>query len=450
MPAPRACPSPKPRPGGPALPLLAAAAALLPAVAAASEGGHQDPVGSVALWLAVILVCAKLGAHVAGACGQPAILGELVVGALLGNLSLVGVTAFEPLRSDPHIDMIARLGVLLLLFEVGLESTVPQMMKVGWSSLLVALFGVGAPMALGWLVGAWLLPDHSLYVHLFLGATLCATSVGITARVLQDLKCSTTPAARIILGAAVIDDVLGLVVLASVTAAIVAADSGQALGGADVAWILGKSLLFLLGALALGTLMSRRLFRLASRLSVKHVFLATSLSLCLLLSWLANSMGLAAIVGAFAAGLILEESHFLCFKGRGERELGELISPISAFLVPVFFVLMGARIDCRSFMLPGVAGLAAALTGAAIVGKQACMLGVLQRGVDRVTVGLGMVPRGEVGLVFANAGLALTVAGQRIIDEALFAAVMVMVIVTTVVTPPALKWSLARRRPVAD
>ena len=144
----------------------------------------------------------------------------------------------------------------------------------------------------------------------------------------------------------------------------------------------------------------------------------------------------------------MDESHYALFHGRGdEARLDELISPISAFLVPVFFVLMGARIDLRSFALPGAAGLAAALTVAAIAGKQVCMLGVLHPGVDRLTVGLGMVPRGEVGLVFANVGLALTVAGQPIVNEVCFAAVMVMVVVTTLVTPPALKWSLNRRHP---
>jgi Kef-type K+ transport system membrane component KefB len=151
-------------------------------------------------------------------------------------------------------------------------------------------------------------------------------------------------------------------------------------------------------------------------------------------------------VGAFAAGLILEQTHYRDFVDRGEHGLEELIHPISSFLVPIFFVVMGMRTDLRSFAQTGVLGLAAALTAVAIVGKQACSLGVLGKGVDRLTVGIGMIPRGEVGLIFANIGLVLAVGGYRIIDQATFSAVVVMVIVTTMVTPPALKWSMGRRK----
>ncbi|HOX43247.1 MAG TPA: cation:proton antiporter [Myxococcota bacterium] len=412
----------------------------------AGGAGHHDPIAQVVLWLAIILVAAKLGGELAVRLGQPAVLGELLLGVLLGNLGLTGFTGLEPLEADPTIDMLARLGVLLLLFEVGLESTVGQMLKIGWSALLVALLGVALPFALGWGVGIWLLPGHSEYVHAFLGATLTATSVGITARVLKDLGRSQTSEARVILGAAVIDDVLGLVILAVVVGVISAADRGGSLSAGDVALTLGKAGGFLIGALVLGVLFSRKLFSLASRLRARGVLLALGLVFCFLLAWLASVIGLAPIVGAFAAGLILEEAHYRDYVDRGEHGLEELIHPISSFLVPVFFVLMGMRTDLRSFAQPGVLGLAGALTAAAILGKQACSLGVLGRGVDRLTVGLGMIPRGEVGLIFANIGLALTVGGERVIDEATFSAVVVMVIVTTMLTPPALKWSLGRRR----
>jgi Kef-type K+ transport system membrane component KefB len=172
--------------------------------------------------------------------------------------------------------------------------------------------------------------------------------------------------------------------------------------------------------------------------------LALGLALCFLLSWLANVVGLAPIVGAFAAGLILEDVHYRSFVDRGEHPLEDLIHPISAFLAPIFFVLMGLRTDLRSFAAPGVLGLAAALTLVAVLGKQACSLGVWGRGVDRLTVGLGMIPRGEVGLIFANIGVGLTVNGEPIIDRATFSAVVVMVIVTTLVTPIALKFGLQR------
>jgi Kef-type K+ transport system membrane component KefB len=425
-----------------------AVAALGAAPVLAGEGvSHHDPVAPVALALVVILLAAKLGGDLAMRLGQPAVLGELVFGVLLGNLGLVGFAGLESFASNIHLDMLARIGVLILLFEVGLESTVGQMLKVGWTALLVAVLGVAAPFALGWGVGAWLLPGHSVYVHAFLGATLCATSVGITARVLKDLGRSQSDEARIILGAAVIDDVLGLVVLAVVTGVIAAADRGGALSMGDVVWMVSKATGFLVGALVLGVWLSPKLFALASKLRARGVLLALGLGFCFSLAWLADAIGLAAIVGAFAAGLILEDIHYRDFVARGEQGLEELVHPVSAFLVPVFFVLMGMRTDLRSFAEPGVLGLAAALTLAAILGKQACSLGVLGRGVDRLTVGLGMIPRGEVGLIFANIGLALTLGGRPVIEKSIFSAVVVMVIVTTMVTPPALKWSLGRRPP---
>jgi Kef-type K+ transport system membrane component KefB len=420
-------------------------AALVPATALATENaGHGDPVASVVLALTVILVAAKLGGELATRLGQSAVLGELVVGVLLGNLTLVGYSGLDHLWTDPTIDMLARLGVLVLLFEVGLESTVGQMLKVGLPSLLVATLGVVAPFALGWGVGAWLLPGHSVYVHAFLGATLCATSVGITARVLKDLGRLQTKEARIVLGAAVIDDVMGLVVLAVVTGMIGAVDQGASFSFFSVAAIILKATAFLVVSLFLGVRLSPKLFRLASRLQARGVLLALGLALCFLMSWLANLVGLAPIVGAFAAGLILEDVHYRNFVDRGEHHLEDLIQPIVGFLAPVFFVLMGLRTDLRSFAAPGVLGLAAALILAAVLGKQACSLGVWGRGIDRLTVGLGMIPRGEVGLIFANIGVGLTLAGKPIIDRGTFSAVVVMVIVTTLVTPIALKFSLER------
>src|SRR5688572_19740493 len=403
---------------------------------------HLDPIAPLILSLALILVAAKVGGHLAGRLGQPPVLGELAAGVLLGNLTLVGFYGLDYLKTDEAVAILSSLGVIILLFQVGLESTVAQMMKVGVSSLVVATVGVVGPFALGWGVGAWLLPGASMYAHIFLGATLTATSVGITARVLKDLGSSQSDEARVILGAAVIDDVLGLVILAVVTSAIVAADAGGSVAGSDIALMIGKAAGFLVGALVVGVFCSKRLFSLASRLRSRGVLIAVGLAFCFLLSWLASLLGLAPIVGAFAAGFVLEDVHYRDFVARGEHGLEELIHPISSFLVPVFFVLMGMRTDLGYFAQPGVFGLAAALTLAAIVGKQACALGVLGKRVDRLTVGLGMIPRGEVGLIFANIGLALSVGGERIISDSTFSAVVIMVIVTTMVTPPALKWSL--------
>jgi Kef-type K+ transport system membrane component KefB len=420
---------------------VAGLAALAPAHLWASA---DDPVASLALAIVIILLAAKFGGDVAVRYGQPAVLGELVFGVLLGNLPLLGISSFEFLETDAMVDMLARLGVLLLLFEVGLESTVAQMMKVGLSALLVALLGVVTPFVLGWAVGAWLLPEAGPYVHAFLGATLAATSVGITARVLRDLGRSQSPEARVILGAAVIDDVLGLVILAVVSGVIVAADRGGTISYFEVGGIVGKATAFLVGSLVLGVYLAPRLFGLASKLLGEGVLLASGLGVCFFLSWLAAKIGLAPIVGAFAAGLILEDVHYRKFTDRGEHTLDELVRPIAEFLVPIFFVLMGMRTDLAVFAQPGVLGLATALTVVAILGKQACSLGVLGAGIDRLSVGIGMIPRGEVGLIFANIGLSLRLGGQPIISPSTFSAVVVMVIVTTMATPPLLRWSMAR------
>jgi len=408
------------------------------------SASHSDPVTPVVIALAIILAAAKLGGHLAAQVGQPAVLGELVAGVVLGSLDLAGIGWFGSIERDPTVDILARLGVVILLFEVGLESTVRDMLKVGLPSLLVAVLGVAVPFALGWGVGALLLPDRSVYVHAFLGATLTATSVGITARVLQDLGRSKTAEARVILGAAVIDDVLGLVILAVVGGVIAAADRGASLSASEVSLILGTAVVFLFGALTLGVYLSPRLFSIASRLSGRGVLLATALIFCFGLAYLAAYVGLAPIVGAYAAGLILDDAHFRDFVNRGEQQLERLVHPISSFLVPVFFVLMGMRVDLTAFANPHVLALAALLTVAAIAGKQACSLGALDRSLDRLSIGIGMTPRGEVGLIFANIGLSLSVAGQPIVDEGIFSAVVIMVIVTTMSTPPALKWSLAR------
>ena len=418
---------------------------LLPLLQAPVAASHADTLAPVVLALAVILAVAKLGGDAAERIGQPAVLGELVVGVLVGNLSLVGIDWFQFIAANSTIEVLAQLGAVILLFEVGLESTVRDMLQVGARSLMVAVLGVVAPWALGWWVGALLLPEHSVYVHAFLGAVLTATSVGITARVLKDLGRSRSPEARIILGAAVIDDVLGLVALAAVATVIATADSGAVLSYSVLALVLGKALLFLFGALSLGVVLSPWLFSFASQLRGSGVLLATALVFCFTLAWLASAIGLAPIVGAYAAGLILEDLHYRDF-AKEERQLENLVRPISSFLVPVFFVLMGMRVDLTTLMRPDILGLAAALTVAAVLGKQACALGALGARLDWLSIGIGMIPRGEVGLIFANIGLTLVVRGERIIDAATYSAVVIMVMLTTLITPPALKWSLNKQK----
>jgi len=375
---------------------------------------------------------------------QPAVLGELIFGVLLGNASLVGFHHFEYLKSNEGIGILAELGVIFLLFEVGLESNLKQMMEVGLSSFLVATVGVIVPMLLGWSVGAWFLPQSSTLVHVFIGATLCATSVGITARVLKDLGKTAAKEARIILGAAVIDDVMGLVILAVVGGIIKASNRGGAgISILDVAFIALKAAAFLVIALWIGSRISPRMFSIASRLRVRGMLLAVSISFCFLLSYLANRIELAPIVGAFAAGLILDPVHYQDFRDPGEHSIEELLRPISSFLVPVFFVLMGVRVDLKTFADTSILAFALVLTVAAILGKQACALAVLERGLDKVSVGIGMIPRGEVGLIFASIGAGLMLSGSPVIGSSTYSAVVIMVILTTMVTPPLLKISLA-------
>lgn len=419
---------------------------LLAVLFLAGAEGHGD-FGAALFALALILFTAKLGGDLAVRVKQPAVLGELGAGLVLGNLDLLGFGGLSMLGTEPFLVSLAELGVVLLLFEVGLESTVSQMARVGTSAALVAVLGVVAPMALGIGVGLWLLPEASFYVHLFLGATLSATSVGITARVLKDIGRSDTGEARVILGAAVIDDVLGLVVLAAVSGLIDAANRGVSPTAGPVFFLAGKAVLFLGLAVGLGVLLTPFFYRHAARLRGGGVLLGISLAFCFGLAWLASVAGLAPIVGAFAAGLILENAHYRDFVAQGDEPLEHLIHPIVAFLGPVFFVLMGLKVDLAAFADPSVLGLAAALTLAAIVGKQVCSLGVLDRTVRRLPVGIGMIPRGEVGLIFANIGLGLHIGDEPIVSEPVFTAVVIMVMVTTLVTPPALTWSLRDPRP---
>jgi len=419
-----------------------------------------------------MLVIAKLGGEFFERIGQPAVLGELVGGIIIGNLVLFGFMGAEPLKTNEVIGALAEIGVIILLFEVGLESDLKEMIEVGWSSLLVATLGVIAPFFLGWGVAAYFIPDEPRLVHIFIGATLCATSVGITARVFKDLGKLATREARIILGAAVIDDVMGLMILAVVAGAIKATATGAALSMIDVSLIAAKALIFLIGAIALGHFVMPRLLRGAGRLESRGVLLTLAVSFCLFLSWVAAKVGLAPIVGAFAAGLVLDEVHYKAIDykpggARKERELEDLLHPVSAVLVPIFFVLMGMKVDLR-FFAPGSAigqsalsgthvnllGFALALTLAAILGKQVCSAGVLERGTNRLAIGLGMIPRGEVGLIFAGIGATLMLPNSSGISEPVigpttFGAIVIMVIITTLVTPPALKWSLSRKEAVS-
>ena len=430
------------------------------AFAAESGSHHADPIAPTLLALFVILAAAKLGGELFERIGLSAVLGELTGGVILGNMALVnsGWTFLEPLRLNPLqadwaivIDSLARLGVIVLLFEVGLESTVKGMLKVGTSSLLVAVLGVIAPFLLGFGV-SWIFirempaglagiaqAGFSLnYVHLFIGAVLCATSAGIPARVFKDLGKLQTKEAQIILGAAVIDDVLGLMILAVVGGIIQAAEKGRPMEMGSVLGLIAVAVLFLGGSLVIGVFLVPRIMKQLAKLRTGGVMLTSVLLFAFALSYLASVAGLAPIVGAFAAGLLLEDVHFRGF--REEIHIEQLVRPVATFLVPIFFVLMGIQVRLETFANLSVLGVAAGLTLAAVAGKQICGFGVLEKGLNRLSVGVGMIPRGEVGLIFAGIGKIL-----KVIDDATFSAVVIMVIVTTLATPPLLKVTLARQ-----
>jgi Kef-type K+ transport system membrane component KefB len=409
------------------------------ALAPAAESG--PPVSTILLALGLTVVGAKLVGELFDRLKQPAVLGELLMGIALGNLGLAGGPDLGELAQDPAITLMAELGAILLLFHVGLESTPAEMMAVGGRATLVATVGVVSPMLLGYGVGVIYRPQESWMVHAFLGAMLAATSVGITARVLKDIGALQTPIARIILGAAVIDDVMGLVVLAVIAGVINAAGAGEALAGGTVAVIVAKAVAFLAAALLVGSFVSPRLFRSALALRATGVVQSLALGACFVFSFLAVKAGLAAIVGAFAAGLVLEEVHFEGQMKRGERPLHETLEPLIALFVPIFFVRMGMLVDLRSFGSGRVIVFAAVLTLAAAAGKLACGL-VVPRSVGRLSVGLGMMPRGEVGLIFAGIGSTLVLAGRPVVTPDTYAAAVLMVVATTMATPPALVWAV--------
>lgn len=415
----------------------------------ATDEGEKDSekneVADVLLGLIVILLAAKLGGDIFERFHQPAVLGELVLGMVIGNMTMVGFDFFEVFQHSLTLEVLAEIGVIILLFTVGLESSVAEMMKVGTASFMVATFGVIAPFFLGWGVSILFLPEHSLYVHMFIGATLTATSVGITARVLKDIGKIRTREAKIILGAAVIDDIMGLVILAVVTGIISAAASGgNGISSFDVFLIIAKAVGFVIGAIVIGQFLMPHIFKVGARFKVSGVLLSIALMVCFTLAFLAGQIGLAPIVGAFAAGLIMDKIYYKDFTDRGEHHIEELIEPIGIFLIPIFFVHMGMNVDLVTFGHTDILLFAGVMTLAAIIGKQACALAIFDKTINRMAIGLGMIPRGEVGLIFAAIGSKMVLNGERIIDAGTYSAVVIMVMVTTLVTPPLLKVSLLK------
>ncbi|MGE5818408.1 MAG: cation:proton antiporter [Deltaproteobacteria bacterium] len=421
----------------------------LPQVATAAGGESTAHAGQVLFALALLLLAAKAGGFLAERLGQPAVLGELLVGIGCGYLLPLFFEARGILfvRSDPTLHVSAEIGVLILLFDVGLETDVRSLARVGWSALVAALLGVAVPILLGWAAAAWLLPDSPTLAHVFVGATLSATSIGITSRILKDLGVMQSREGQIILGAALIDDVLGLVVLAVVTGAVAAATAGTAsLSALAIGGILLRAVVFLGITVGLGQLLSESIVRLVARTGKPDILLVIGLSLCFILARAAELIGLAGIIGAFAAGLMLDPYGQGVRTRENEAALSELMHPLSALFVPLFFILMGIQVDVMSLASPEILSLGAVLIVCALAGKLVCGMGVLGGGVNRLAIGIGMIPRGEVGLIFAGIGVRMTLGEKPLLTQGMFSAIVLMVLVTTLLAPVGLRWAFSPPR----
>jgi len=438
---------------------------------------HTDPVVPILIASIFITLGAALGGLLMKWLKQPAVLGELFVGLVAGNLGYylgnptltvlregdnlshiaslaltqpltLSEAAHQALAPGPHTDLIAsllsgpqgqsymavysfidvvsRLAILILLFLVGLEISLVEMKRVGKYASYVAILGIVLPMLLGMSVMKLLHPGSTLAADLFIGGILTATSVGITARVLRDLGRDTTEEARIILGAAVIDDVLCLIVLAVV--------SGLAVTGtisvASIAITTGKAALFLVASLGIGIWLTPKLVRRLATFGVRNLKLLFGVSFAFLLAWLASVSELATIVGAFAAGMVLNSFFDREVEG---ATLHELLAPVESLVVPLFFVWMGIQVKVETMANKDVLIAGLALTFVAIIGKVAAGWGC-PASMNRLAVGFGMMPRGEVGLIFAGIGKSIGV-----VDEGLFSAVVLLVMVTTVLAPVMLR-----------
>lgn len=410
------------------------------------------------LYLLIILVFAKAFGRLAEKIGQPSVLGELLAGVVLSASVLALIPSTEGMVGYDVFHLLAEIGVVLLLFEIGLETRLVDLIKVGPVSALVAIVGVVLPFVLGYFSIIYFQKFSILsleanmvgLVAIVTGATLTATSVGITARVLADLDRLQTKEARIVLTAAIIDDVLGLIILGIVSGIVSSFESGGA--GAEgitlgsVAFITAKAFGFLAVSIVLGRIIAPRVFGFFARIDRNNLVWIMAIAFCFVYSYCSNLFSLAPIVGAFAAGLVLRETDQF-------KTIENGIKPVSHFFAPIFFVMVGAAVDVSVFN-PFVSenimviSIALILFVVAVVGKYVSGYAVYEKGVRKSIIGVGMIPRGEVGLIFAKIGLV-----HGIFKTDLFSAVTAMVILTTFIVPPLLKWmfeSESKERKLAE
>ena len=390
----------------------------------AAGGGSGLDIGRILLELALILGAAKLVAELAERIGVPAVLGEILAGIVIGPSALGLVSPSDSLF------LLAELGAILLLMQVGMEIDVAELRSVGRSAITVALIGVSLPLVLGSATGLFL--GESGNTALFIGATLTATSVGITARVFGDLRALSTKEARVVLGAAVADDVLGLIILTIVTRIV---EEGT-IGVGTIATTSLTAFAFLgiasvVGFTAVPKLIGLALEKAASPAAVSVIAVGVALAF----SGIADASKLAPIIGAFVAGAALG-------KAPAHERIARDVSAVAALFVPIFFLQIGIETDIASMAKPKVLGIAGILVLVAIVTKVAAGWGAGRNGGDRLLIGLGMMPRGEVGLIFATIGM-----GVGVFDDDLHAALVLVVLATTVISPAALRWRINSKGP---
>ncbi len=396
------------------------------------------------LYLLIILVFAKAFGRLAEKIGQPSVLGELLAGVVLSASVLALIPSTEGMVGYDVFHLLAEIGVVLLLFEIGLETRLVDLIKVGPVSALVAIVGVVLPFVMGYFCVIYF-QEFSLLnleagmvglVAIVTGATLTATSVGITARVLADLDRLQTKEARIVLTAAIIDDVLGLIILGVVSGIVSSFESGAAGAGqmtlSSIALITVKAFGFLAVSIFLGRIIAPRIFGFFARIDNNNLVWIMGIAFCFIYSYCSNLFSLAPIVGAFAAGLVLRETDQF-------KAIESGVKPVSHFFAPIFFVMVGAAVDISVFN-PFVSenimviSIALILFAVAVVSKYASGYVVYEKGVRKSIIGVGMIPRGEVGLIFAKIGLV-----HGIFKTDLFSAITAMVILTTFIVPPLLK-----------
>jgi Kef-type K+ transport system membrane component KefB len=374
--------------------------------------------------IVAVIIATKVAGAIAQRFGQPTVLGELLAGVVLG-VSVLGIVV----PTDTVIHTIAELGVLILLFEIGLHVDLRALVRVWRAASAVGIAGVVLSF-LGGFAAAGLMGTATLPAVLC-GAALTATSIGISARVLSDLGSLHTPEGRVILGAAVLDDILGLIILSVVAGLAV----GEALTAEMLAWKTLVAFGFIAAALVLGRLLAPPVFRFIERIEVAGTLGLFGLAFAFALAWLAEAVGSAMIIGAFAAGLVLHHTPQRSMVERATTEIGH-------FFVPFFFAFVGASVDVRAFADADILLIGGALIVAGVVGKYVSGYAAWGFSGDKRVIGAAMIPRGEVGLIFAQMGLT-----RGILTVPLFSALTLMVMVTTLIAPPLLKHLIGRVRP---